>query len=114
MKDDSTAKSTRMITCVVDYIIDPKKIAAFEEFARRWIELVNRYGGRHHGYFLPSEGSSDRALALFTFASLSDYEKYRRHFGVNPEFIEADRIRDESGCVVRYDRSFMRPLLLSD
>ena len=24
-------------------------------------------GGQHHGYFLPSEGSSDRALALFSF-----------------------------------------------
>jgi hypothetical protein len=100
-----------MITCVVDYVIDPKKIDAFEQFAKRWIELVNRYGGDHHGYFLPSEGASDRALALFSFPSLADYEAYRRHFGVNKEFIEADRIRDESGCVLRYDRMFMRPLL---
>jgi len=52
-----------MITCVVDYVIDPKKIDALEQFAKRWIELVNRYGGRHHGYFLPSEGASDRAMA---------------------------------------------------
>jgi hypothetical protein len=29
---------------------------------------------------------------------------------VDPEFIAADRIRDESGCVLRYERSFMRPL----
>ena len=103
-----------MITCVVDYVIDPKKIDAFEQFAKRWIDLVNRYGGRHHGYFLPSEGASDRALALFSFASLADYEIYRRHFGVNKDFIEADRIRDESGCVLRYDRMFMRPLLDSE
>jgi hypothetical protein len=32
-------------------------------------------------------------------------------FGVDPDFIAADRIRDESGCVIRYDRTFMRPLL---
>jgi hypothetical protein len=100
-----------MITCVVDYVIDPTKISFFEEFAKRWIEIVNRYGGRHHGYFLPSEGASDRALALFSFPSLAAYERYRSHFGVNPEFIDADRIRDESGCVLRYERSFMRPLL---
>jgi hypothetical protein len=25
-------------------VIDPKKIDAFEKFAERWIELVNRYG----------------------------------------------------------------------
>jgi NIPSNAP len=100
-----------MITCVVDYVIDPDKIAEFERFATRWMELVQRHGGTHHGYFLPSEGASDRALALFSFPSLAAYETYREGFGVDPEFIEADRIRDESGCVLRYDRNFMRPLL---
>jgi hypothetical protein len=100
-----------MITCVVDYTIDPSKIAEFERFGQAWIGLVNKHGGQHHGYFLPSEGSSDRALALFSFPSLADYEQYRARFGVDSEFIAADRIRDESGCVLRYDRSFMRPLL---
>ena len=100
-----------MITCVVDYVIDPKKIDAFERFARRWITLVSRHGGQHHGYFLPSEGASDRALALFSFPSLAEYENYRSRFGVDPQFIAADRIRDESGCVLRYERTFMRPLL---
>lgn len=103
-----------MITCVVDYIIDPDRIAAFESFAGRWMVLVNRHGGVHHGYFLPAEGASDRALALFSFASLAAYEQYRRGFGVDPAFVAADRIRDESGCVIRFQRSFMRPLLPSD
>jgi hypothetical protein len=39
------------------------------------------------------------------------YERYRERFGVDPEFVEADRIRDESGCVKRYERAFLRPLL---
>ncbi|MBF5000787.1 hypothetical protein IRT45_26975 [Nocardia sp. BSTN01] len=51
-----------MITCVVEYVIDPAGIDAFERFARRWMDLV-------------------------------------------------DRIRDDSGCVLRYERTFMRPLL---
>lgn len=100
-----------MITCVVHYQIDPGKIAAFETFAKAWIDLVNRRGGYHHGYFLPAEGASDQALALFSFESLAAYERYRTGFGVDPEFIRADRIRDESGCVIRFDRTFMRPLL---
>jgi NIPSNAP protein len=100
-----------VITCVVEYTIDPAQTAAFEEFARAWIGLVDRHGGRHHGYFLPAEGASDRALALFSFPSLADYERYRTLFGVDPEFVAADRIRDESGCVLRYERTFMRPLL---
>jgi hypothetical protein len=100
-----------MITCVVDYVIDPKKIDAFETFAKRWIELVERHGGRHHGYFLPSEGASDRALCLFSFPSLAAYEQYRTLFGVDPDFIAIDKFRDETGCIIRYDRSFMRPVL---
>lgn len=75
-----------------------------------WISLVDRHGGTHHGYFLPGEGASDRALALFSFPSLADHEQYRKLFGVDPDFIAADRIRDESGCVVRYERTFMRPV----
>jgi hypothetical protein len=100
-----------VITCVVDYTIDAAKIDAFEDFARAWIGLVAKHGGTHHGYFLPAEGASDRALALFSFPSLAAYEQYRTRFGVDADFIAADRIRDESGCVVRYERTFMRPLL---
>lgn len=100
-----------MITCVVDYTIDPAKIEAFEAFSRRWMTLVNEHGGTHHGYYLPAEGASDKALALFSFPSLAAYEQYRQLFGRHPDFVEADRIRDKSGCVVRYERTFMRPLL---
>ncbi|MEV6072122.1 NIPSNAP family protein [Nocardia sp. NPDC052001] len=100
-----------MITCVVEYVIDAGKIDAFECFAKRWMELVERHGGTHHGYFLPAEGASDKALALFSFSSLAAYETYRANFGIDPDFVEADRIRDESGCVLRYERTFMRPLL---
>lgn len=100
-----------MITCVVQYVIDASKIHAFERFAHRWMELVSKHGGTHHGYFLPAEGASDKALALFSFPSLAAYEQYRALFGKDPEFMAADRIRDESGCVLRYERTFMRPLL---
>lgn len=103
-----------MITCVVHYTIDPDEIGSFEEFAREWMRLVEARGGVHHGYFLPAEGASDQAEALFSFDSLAAYEQYREGFGVDPEFVAADRIRDESGCVIRYERTFMRPLLPGD
>jgi len=100
-----------MITCHVRYQIDAQKIDDFERFARAWMELVDRSGGTHHGCFLPAEGASDIAYALFSFPSLADYETYRGRFGVDPDFIAADRIRDESGCVIRHERTFLRPLL---
>ena len=57
-----------MVTCHIKYIIDPDKLEAFEHYARLWIPLVNKFGGRHHGCFLPSEGANNMALALFTEA----------------------------------------------
>ena len=100
-----------MITCYLRYEVDPDKLADFEAYGAMWLDLMPRFGGIHHGYFLPSEGASDKALALFSFPSLAAYEQYRALFGADPDFIEADRIRDQSGCVLRYERTFMRPLL---
>jgi hypothetical protein len=51
---------------------------------------------------------------LFTFPSLAAYEEYRQDFGHDPDFVAADRIREESGCVVRYERTFLRPVLGGD
>ncbi|SOB95312.1 NIPSNAP protein [Thalassospira xiamenensis] len=60
-----------MITCYLKYIVDMHKIPEFEDYARRWIPIVNRMGGTHHGYFLPHEGASNIAYALFSFPSLA-------------------------------------------
>ena len=66
-----------MVTCYLRYIIDPYKLQGFEHYGKLWIPLVEKFGGKHHGYFLPSEGANNVALAMFTFPSLAEYEKYR-------------------------------------
>ena len=66
-----------MVTCYVRYIIDPNKLEQFEHYGKLWIPLVNKFGGQHHGYFLPSEGANNIALAMFSFPSLATYESYR-------------------------------------
>lgn len=55
-----------MITCQVRYVLDPYKVKEFEHYAKLWIPLVEKLGGTHHGYFLPSEGANDMALSLFS------------------------------------------------
>jgi hypothetical protein len=99
-----------MVTCYLRYVIDPYKIKEFEHYAKLWIALVEKLGGKHHGYFLPSEGASDVALALFTFPSLAKYEKYRMKFDSDPECIAANKYARETGCFFSYDRSFFRPM----
>ncbi len=61
-----------MITCFLEYRIDPKKTAEFERYGHMWMELVEKFGGTHDGHFLPSEGHGHTALALFSFPSLAD------------------------------------------
>ena len=99
-----------MITVHLRYEIVADKLEEFAEYGRRWIHLVNRLGGTHHGYFLPSEGDSDEAFALFSFPSLAEYEQYRAAAAVDPECIEAVRFAKETGCFRRYERRFLSPM----
>ena len=99
-----------MITIHLRYEVDPGKLADFEKYGKLWIELVNRAGGTHHGYFLPSEGDSDEAFALFTFESLAAYEKYREWMFSDPECLAASAFGIESGCIKRWERRFLSPV----
>ncbi|MBO9169199.1 NIPSNAP family protein [Rhizobium sp. L245/93] len=94
-----------MITCHLRYIIDAYKIAEFEDYARRWIPIVNRMGGTHHGYFLPSEGASNVAVALFS------YEAYRNSMAADAECQATLELEEKNRSIISYERSFMRPIL---
>lgn len=100
-----------MITCYLRYEIDSNKLTEFETYAKMWIRLVEKFGGTHHGYFLPSEGASDIALALFSFPSLAAYEDYRTKASTDAECQAAMAYYKETRCFKRYERSFFRPML---
>lgn len=100
-----------MITCYIRYIIDPYKLEEFEVYSKKWIPLVNRFGGKHLGYFLPYEGANDVAVALFSFESLAKYEQYRIDSMKDAECIAAYQYAVETKCILSYERSFMRPVL---
>lgn len=100
-----------MITCTVRYVVDPDKLAEFETYSRMWLALIPKFGGIHHGYFLPSEGASDEAFCLFSFDSLAAYEQYRIASAEDPEVAEAIDYWKQTRCFMRYDRSFFRPVL---
>lgn len=99
-----------MITCYLKYVIDPYKLAEFEAYAKMWIPLVQKFGGNHHGYFLPSEGANNLAYALFSFPSLADYEAYRQKSFVDDACRQAFAYAEETGCILSYRREFVKPV----
>ena len=99
-----------MITCYIKYKIDSYKIKEFEIYAKKWIPLVNKFGGIHHGYFLPHEGTNDIAIALFSFPSLAAYETYREDSFKDSECLQAFDYATKTKCIINYERSFMRPV----
>ena len=99
-----------MVTCFLKYVIDPSKLKEFEHYAKLWIPLVDKFGGQHNGYFLPSEGANNIALALFTFPSLAEYEDYRNKSFQDKDCIQAFKYAKETRCVISYERSFFKPI----
>ena len=100
-----------MITCCLRYVIDPYKLADFEKYMRMIMPLAPKYGGTHHGAFLPHEGPNNIALQLFSFPSLAEYERYRTAVRDDEVALAAWRFADDTRCVVSFERSFMRPVL---
>ncbi|UZF90446.1 NIPSNAP family protein [Bosea sp. NBC_00550] len=103
-----------MVTCYLRYVVDPHKLDAFEAYGRLWIRLVEKFGGKHHGYFMPSEGTSNVALAFFSFPSLAAYEEYRTRSFDDPECRAAIAMNEKDRFIVSYERSFFRPVFEDD
>jgi hypothetical protein len=112
-----------LITCFIRYLIDPDKLQEFEQYGRVWMRLIEKYGGTHHGYFVPDEsapavpfsfsdigqeGQPDFAVALFSFPNLDAYEKYRREVPDDPDCQAETRHFHETKCFTKYERTFMR------
>jgi NIPSNAP protein len=117
-----------LITCFLRYTIDPDKLDAFEHYARVWMRLIEKYGGTHHGYFLPGGGATESfsaafsfpgvgeagpgniAVALFSFPDVEAYETYRREVAKDPECLAVTSHYEQTNCFTKYERTFMRPV----
>ena len=113
------------VTCQIRYTLDLSKLSAFESYARTWIVLIERYGGIHHGYFIPRaspdrmgvsfpglgfDGPSDVAVAMFSFPDDESYRRYREMVATDPECLSAAALVRETGCFIRYERLFLEPV----
>jgi len=116
-------ENNQAVTCQIRYTLDPDKLTAFETYARTWVSLIERYGGIHHGYFIPRaspdrvgasfpglgyDGPGDVAVAMFTFPDEESYRRYRELVATDPECQSAAALVRESGCFIRYERLFLQ------
>ncbi len=53
-----------LITCFLRYTIAPGKLEAFEHYARVWMQLIEKYGGTHQGYFAPDDEPPSAAFSF--------------------------------------------------
>jgi hypothetical protein len=59
---------------------------------------------------MPSEGTSNVALAFFSFNSLAEYEQYRIAAAADAECQAAMAYYKQTKCFLSYERSFFRPI----
>ena len=115
------------VTCQIRYTLDLNQLSAFETYARAWIVLIERYGGVHHGYFIPRtspdvmgasfpglgyDGPTDVAVAMFTFPNEEAYRNYREVVASDPECHAMATLVRETHCFTRYERLFLRPVTI--
>ena len=99
-----------MVTIYLRYVLDATKLKEFEHYGKLWIPLVEKFGGQHHGYFMPGEGANNIALALFSFDSLTAYDTYRQRSFKDAECQAAFKYAKDTRCIISYERSFFRPV----
>lgn len=59
-----------MITCYVRYVLDMNQVEAFAEYGRLWMTLVDKLGGTHHGYYVPSRDPKAANHGRFSFPGI--------------------------------------------
>ena len=117
-----------MFTCVIRYRVERDKLSEFREYARAWIRLIRRYGGTHHGYFVPGgdgdnlpeatfsfpglgvAAPADVAFAVFSFPDIKTYEHYRGAVADDEDCKAATARFNETKCFSGYERSFLVPM----
>jgi hypothetical protein len=96
------------ITVFIRYQLDPFRRGAFEDYAKRWLEIIPRCGGDPIGYWMPHEGTNNIAFALISFESLAAYEAYRARIRADQHGRETFEFAEREKFILAEERTFLR------
>lgn len=114
------------VICEVRYYIDQDGMEEFYAYARTWVMLIERYGGRHEGYLVsrqapvgatmsfPGVGENGPdliAVARFAFPDETAYLQYRDEVRKDPDGIKANSLYGNNPPFRRYERIFLERLI---
>ena len=96
------------VTVFIRYQLDPFRRAAFEAYAKRWLEIIPRCGGDLVGYWMPHEGTNSIAFALISFDSLAAYEAYRARLRADRDGVDNFQFAEQEKFILAEERTFLR------
>ena len=99
------------ITVFIRYQLDPFKRPQFEDYARRWLEIIPKHGGKVVGYWMPHEGTNNIAFGLLKFPSLAEYESYRARIRADKEGMANFGYAEENKFILVEERTFLRQVV---
>ncbi|RKF19369.1 NIPSNAP family protein [Altericroceibacterium spongiae] len=97
-----------MLTCIIQYQIDPTKKAQFVEYARNWGQAIPRCGADLIGYFAPHEGSSTLAYGIYNVENLAEYEAYRARLEADPLGRENYNFAQDEKFILKESRTWLK------
>ena len=98
------------ITVFIRYQLDPYKRDGFEAYARNWLKIIPKCGGKVVGYWMPHEGTDNIAYGLISFESLATYEAYRARLKSDSEGAANFALARKERLIVCEERTFLRPV----
>lgn len=97
-----------MLTCIIQYQIDPTKKEQFAQYARNWGQAIPRCGADLIGYYTPHEGSTSLAYGIYNVQSLAEYEAYRGRLANDPLGRENYEFAQREKFLLREERTWLK------
>ena len=97
-----------MITCIIQYQIDPTKRDAFVRYAQNWGQAIPRCGAALIGYYAPHEGSTTLAYGIYNIKNLAEYEAYKNRLAADPLGRENYAFAQQEKFILREERTFLK------